>query len=182
MPRTLAVIVAAVCLGPVLAGAQVANGHTDARILNALSAAPASVADGATIIDHEHHVLRKGTNGWTCMSDDPRVPNNSPMCLDAPWLDLIDAMMAKQTPKLARLGVGYMLQEDLPVSNTDPFATEPSATNQWISKGGPHIMLVVPDDAILAGLPTDPRNGGPWVMWYGTPYAHLMIPTSPRQR
>jgi hypothetical protein len=25
-------------------------------------------------------------------------------------------------------------------------------------------------------LPTDSKNGGPWVMWAGTPYAHLMIP------
>ena len=27
-------------------------------------------------------------------------------------------------------------------------------------------------------LPTDPHSGGPWVMWRGTPYAHLMVPTA----
>ena len=26
------------------------------------------------------------------------------------------------------------------------------------------------------GLPTNPGSTGPWVMWKGTPYAHLMIP------
>ena len=30
--------------------------------------------------------------------------------------------------------------------------------------------------AMLAGITTDHRNGGPWVMWPDTPYAHIMIP------
>ena len=28
----------------------------------------------------------------------------------------------------------------------------------------------------LAGISTDPRSGGPWVMWADTPYAHVMVP------
>jgi hypothetical protein len=23
---------------------------------------------------------------------------------------------------------------------------------------------------------SDPRSGGPWIMWGGTPYEHLMVP------
>jgi hypothetical protein len=42
-------------------------------------------------------------------------------------------------------------------------------------------MMVFPDSKTLDGLPTDPNAGGPWVMWKGTPYAHLMIPTAPRR-
>jgi hypothetical protein len=34
----------------------------------------------------------------------------------------------------------------------------------------------VPDLASLAGTPTDPANGGPYVMYAGTPYAHVMAP------
>lgn len=41
-------------------------------------------------------------------------------------------------------------------------------------------MIVVSDQELLEGLPTDPENGGPWVMWKDTPYAHIMIPTVPR--
>ncbi len=37
-------------------------------------------------------------------------------------------------------------------------------------------MIIVPDVEMLAGLPTDPHSGGPWVMYKGTPYAHIMIP------
>jgi hypothetical protein len=80
------------------------------------------------------------------------------------------------------MGFAYMLQGDLPVSNTDPFATAPTPTNQWIQTGGPHIMVLVPDPKLLEGISTDPENGGPFVMWKGTPYAHLMIPTVPRER
>ncbi len=37
-------------------------------------------------------------------------------------------------------------------------------------------MIIVPDVEMLNGMPTDPNSGGPWVMFQGTPYAHIMIP------
>jgi hypothetical protein len=37
-------------------------------------------------------------------------------------------------------------------------------------------MVITPDAAALSALPTDPAGGGPWVMWPGTPYAHIMVP------
>jgi hypothetical protein len=40
-------------------------------------------------------------------------------------------------------------------------------------------MVILPDVAQLDALPTDPQNGGPWVMWKGTKYAHIMMPTAP---
>lgn len=174
--------IAAASLAPAVAAAQNGNGHTEALVRNALSAAPPSVATGATVVDHNHAVVRKGSNGWTCMPDDPGIPNNSPMCLDEPWLDFIGAMMAKRTPKVSRIGFGYMLQGDMPVSNIDPAATAATPTNQWLQVGVPHIMVIVPDTAAFATLTSDPHNGGPWIMWRGTPYAHIMIPTVPRER
>jgi hypothetical protein len=151
-----------------------------ARIQNALSAAPPAVAAHATVADMDGTVLRAGTNGWVCLPDMANVPNNAPMCLDAPWRELIDAWQHHRTPKLTAIGVGYMLQGDLPVSNTDPFAQAPTADNHWIQHGPPHIMLIVPDARLLETVSTDPANGGPWVMWKGTPYAHIMIPTVAR--
>jgi hypothetical protein len=177
---------------PALAGAQAAHsaGHAPAAagpraaagdpalVANALSAAPASIAAGATVMGHDGRVLRKGTTDWVCMPDMPDVPNDTPMCLDAPWRDFIDAWMKKRTPQVTRLGFGYMLQGDMPVSNTDPFATAPTADNQWIAHGDPHVMVLLPDRALLDALPTDPKGGGPFVMWKGTPYAHVMVPAA----
>ncbi len=41
-------------------------------------------------------------------------------------------------------------------------------------------MLVAPDAAMLEGMTRDPAAGGPYVMWDGTPYAHVMIPIADR--
>lgn len=152
----------------------------DARIRNALSAAPEAVARHAAVADFDGTLLREGTNGWVCMPDMPDVPNNSPMCLDANWRELIDAVQNQRAPSFRGIGISYMLQGDMPVSNTDPFATAPTADNQWIQAGEPHIMVAVSDLTMLEGLSTDPNSGGPFVMWKGTPYAHIMIPTVPR--
>jgi hypothetical protein len=29
---------------------------------------------------------------------------------------------------------------------------------------------------MLKGIPSDPDQGGPFVMWGDTPYAHIMVP------
>jgi hypothetical protein len=39
-------------------------------------------------------------------------------------------------------------------------------------------MIAVPDLKAVDGLPNDPDNGGPYVMWKGTPYAHIMAPVA----
>lgn len=151
-------------------------------IANALSAAPASVAEKATVMGHDGRVLRQGSNDWVCMPDMPDVPNNTPMCLDAPWRSFIDAWMHKKTPTVSQLGFGYMLQDDMPVSNTDPFATVSTSTNQWIQDSGPHVMMLVPDQRMLESMSSDPKSGGPFVMWKGTPYAHVMVPAVARRK
>lgn len=164
---------------PAVVAAQ--DGADRARIENARSAAPPALAANATVADFEQNVLHEGTNGWVCLPTMPDVPNNSPMCLDETWRTWMDAYMNRREPKIDRIGVAYMLQQDLPVSNIDPFATGPTPDNQWLEDAGPHIMMVFPDPKMLDGFPTDPDNGGPWVMWKGTPYAHLMIPTIGRR-
>ncbi|MBY0492087.1 MAG: hypothetical protein K2R93_19760 [Gemmatimonadaceae bacterium] len=156
-----------------------AQSTADAKlVVNALSAAPAGVAKHATVMASDGRVLRKGTSDWVCMPDMPDVPNNTPMCLDAPWRGFIDAWMKQARPTVKQLAFGYMLQGDMPVSNTDPFAKAPSPNNQWIQNGEPHVMVLVPDPKMLDVLPTDPANGGPFVMWKGTPYAHVMVPVT----
>jgi len=56
------------------------------KLKNAMSTGPPSVAKDATILDRvdvaKAKVLRKGTNGWTCLPDDPGSPGNDPQCLD----------------------------------------------------------------------------------------------------
>ena len=84
------------------------------------------------------------------------------------WRNFMDALKNKKKPTYT--------QGDRPVSNTDPYATEPKPGDDWVEKLGAHIMVLVPDVDTLKSVPTNSKNGGPWVMGAGTPYAHVMIP------
>lgn len=179
LPMSLTLLLAI----PSLALAQGGKADRDALVKNALSAAPPEVAAGATVMDLDQNVLREGTNGWTCFPDNPNTANNSPICVDDVWAEVLSAYMGKREPKTSSMvGLSYMLQGDEPVSNKDPYATGPTPDNEWIENAPPHIMIWVPDQSLLEDLPTDPHNGGPWVMWKGTPYAHIMMPTPRRTK
>jgi hypothetical protein len=156
-----------------------AGGRADAaKIARAMSAAPATISKNATIMamtaDGKMQELRKGTNGWMCLVE----ANGTPMCLDKEWQAWADGWINKKDPQVKGVGLAYMLQGDKGASNTDPYATKAAPDNQWVVSG-PHVMVIVPDPAQLDSLPTDPNSGGPWVMWKGTKYAHVMMPTVP---
>ena len=150
-------------------------------IKSAESAAPASIARNASImtIDAEGKatMLREGSNGWTCMPDSPATPGPDPMCADGNAMKWADAWIHHKPPPQGVVGVMYMLEGGTDASNTDPYATKPTAENDWV-KTGPHVM-VVGSKEVLAGYPsgTKPDTAAPYVMWAGTPYAHLMVPT-----
>lgn len=152
-------------------------GDKMALIKDAMSAAPDSIAKNATIMDWSGNTLQKGTNGYTCYPTPPNLNGTAPMCLDKPWMAWADAWMNKKPFKASSVGTAYMLAGDGGASNIDPFAKGPTPDNQWVVEG-PHLMTIVPDAAALEGISTDPKNGGPYVMWKGTPYAHIMIPTT----
>jgi hypothetical protein len=149
-----------------------AQERADAMIADALSATTPEMAKGATVIDWENNVLKEGDNGWTCFPTAPQF-EKAPMCVDGPWLTWADAWANKGPVSIGELGISYMLAGDSGASNSDPYAAEPG--DDWVV-AGPHLMIIVPDPAMLDGISTDPENGGPWVMWKGTPYAHVMVP------
>ena len=154
----------------------VAPPTTDAdKIKSALSAAPASIAKDATVMDMPSmKVLKQGTNGWTCIPDSPS-PGVDPMCVDKNGMEWAQAWMSHKDPPPGKMALGYMLMGGSDASNTDPFATEPKAGDKWVDTG-PHIMVMNIADH-FAGYPTTATNTKvPYVMFAGTPYAHLMIP------
>lgn len=151
-----------------------------AAIDDALTAGPPQITEDAKVMTMEGEVLREGTGTYTCFPGVEGGPG--PMCLDAEWMRWADAWMNKKEFEPQGVGVAYMLAGDKPgggASNVDPFATEPTSDNQWVVEG-PHLMVLLPDRAALDGLSTDPEAGSPYVMWQGTPYAHIMVPVAPR--
>jgi hypothetical protein len=172
---------AALCLAllghAIVAVAQEKEGMSaSAKIAEAVSAGPAKLAENAAVVDWDGTALREGTNGWTCFPDTPDQPGITPMCLDGQWLKWADAWHNKKDATgVTEIGLAYMLRGGWDASNTDPYATEPS---EDAVPSGPHLMVILPDPAALDGLSTDHTTGGPWVMWKGTPFAHIMIPIS----
>jgi len=146
----------------------------DELIALAESAAPIEISGNATIIDMEGNVLREGTNRWACFA----MPGE-PMCLDEPWMSWAESYMNQdEDVQIDRVGISYMLRGDQGTSNIRPYVEEPTPDNDWVITG-PHLMLIAPDPSMFEGLPTDPMEGGPYIMWAGTPFEHVMIPIYP---
>lgn len=154
---------------------------TDADIVkSAMSAAPAAIARGATVVsanaDGSMRVVRKGDNGFTCMADNPATPGPDPMCGDANAMEWASAWIGKKTPPAGKVGFMYMLEGGTDASNTDPYAEAPTEANNWV-KTGPHVMIVGAK-GMMDGYPRTPSpdTTRPYVMWPDTPYEHLMLP------
>ena len=155
---------------------------SDAQLIaSAESAAPASVGKHATIVAMDSagkmRTLRKGTNNFTCMPDNPATPGPDPMCMDPAAMEWVHAYVGHASPPQGKVGFMYMLAGGTDASNTDPYADKPTATNHWIQTG-PHVMIVGADASFYDAYPksADPDTSIPYVMWAGTPYQHLMAP------
>ena len=163
-----------------LFSAAAAAAESQDKIAEALSAAPPQVAADAEVRAMDGTVLREGEGSYTCFPSPGDFAG--PMCMDGAFLGWLDAMMKGEEPAVETIGLSYMLAGDSHAggaSNIDPAARTPTADNDWVVEG-PHVMIVVPDPALLEGLPTTPVGNGPYVMWDGTPYAHIMMPVAER--
>jgi hypothetical protein len=155
---------------------------SDTQIIkSAMSAAPAKVAKGAAIMameaDGKMRTVREGSNGFTCMADNPATPGPDPMCMDKNAMEWVHAWIGHTAPPAGKVGFMYMLEGGTDASNTDPYATKPEANNHWV-KTGPHVMIVGADASFYDNYPksADPDTSVPYIMWAGTPYQHLMAP------
>jgi len=155
---------------------------TDKQLIDsARAAAPITIGENATVVTMESdgniRTIIKGTNGFTCMPDNPATPGPDPMCMDKNALEWAMAWVEHKNPPTGKVGFMYMLAGGTDASNTDPYATKPASGNHWI-KTGPHVMVVGADSSFYDSYPedADPDVNQPYVMWANTPYIHLMAP------
>ena len=148
---------------------------------SAMQAAPAKVSASAAIValeaDGSMRTVRAGSNGFTCMADNPATPGPDPMCMDAVAMEWAGAWIGHKPPATGKIGFMYMLSGGTDASNIDPYALAPTADNHWVETG-PHVMIVGADPSFYDMYPKSaaPDTSVPYVMWAGTPYQHLMIP------
>ena len=177
MNRVLAFAISGL-LGLGFAQTTVAAGPASDPVASAISAAPPSIGQHATVMGLDMKILRKGDNGWTCFPDDPNSPGDDPMCMDANGMEWMMAFMNHTAPPATKVGMSYMLQGGSDASNLDPSFTKPPTGGKWVTTG-PHLMILNASVAAASGYPAgqaDPDTSRPYVMWSGSPYAHIMFP------
>jgi hypothetical protein len=153
----------------------ISGDSTPAKIARAVSAGPPDVAKGARIIDTDAQgkmvVLREGSNGFTCMPGNPNVVGKPSMCADAASMQWFsDAKAHKPKPTNTVPGITYML-----AGATQRSYSDPNDTTSTPIEVGPHWMIMWPFDPKTTGLPTTHKPTGAYIMWAGSPYAHVHI-------
>ena len=157
----------------------------DEQITLALSAAPPHIAKDASVLvfgaDGKLKEGKPGTNGFTCIPTVMNLPDPDPMCIDAAvkqwWEDLM-----KNAPKPSNTvpGIAYMARggSHWEKGGRVVMKAEPGAK---IVKEPPHWMIMWPFAAKTTMLPAAPNPSGVYVMFDGTPYAHVMVYQDPRK-
>jgi hypothetical protein len=155
--------------------------HDDTRvkIARALSAGPSNIIRHATVAEPDGHgglrILRPGTNDFTCMPGNANGIGKPPVCADKvamQWNKDFDEHKPRPTNTVP--GIEYMLAGATQRSDSDPFDT----TSPPI-KIGPHWMILWPFDPKTSGLPTAHKSTGAYIMWAGSPYAHVHVMGTP---
>ena len=142
------------------------------------TAAPEQIVAKASIImmqeDGKPKSLQTGTNGYTCLIGS----DGTPLCADENGMAWLNAVGYKSDPP-NKIGFIYRLAGDTGTSNHEPHAQR-STRQHWVQTG-PHVMIVGP---LVKDMPGYPRSADvadptqPYVMFPGTPYEHLMLPTT----
>lgn len=155
----------------------------DDLIKLAMSAAPARISKDATVmIPGEGGKMveaKKGTNGFTCLPDIDGQEKPDPICGDPAamqWAN--DLMSGAPKPSNTVPGISYMAQGGWHWEKDGKILMKGEEGSKRVSEP-PHWMIFWPVDSKASGIPNLPTKFGAYVMFDGTPYAHLMIYQNP---
>lgn len=150
----------------------------------ALSAAPPSISKEAGVMvygeDGKLTETKKSENGFTCIPTVMNLPDPDPMCMDAAayqWM--MDIMNNAPKPTNTVPGIAYMARGGSHFEKGGKVVM--SGDGAKIVKEPPHWMIMWPFDPTPTKLPTAPNPSGSYIMFDGTPYAHLMVYQDPRK-
>ena len=169
----------------------------DVQIAGAVMAAPADQRAGATVIGFDaqgkHTTLRAGTGTLVCLADDPKRDGFSVACYHKdlePFMargrELAAAGNKGRGPaddvryKEAQAGTLKMPKDPALLTIVEGTAFDAAAGT--VANMYTRWVIYTPGaTAESTGLPTTPAPGAPWLMFPGTPGAHIMIsPARPK--
>jgi hypothetical protein len=150
----------------------------------ALSAAPAHISKEAGVMiygsDGKLTETRKSTNGFTCIPTVMNLPEPDPMCMDATvhqWMT--DLMNNALKPTNTVPGIAYMARGGSHFEKDGQVVM--SGEGAKVVSEPPHWMVMWPFESAATKLPTRPNLSGVYIMFEGSPYAHLMVYQDPRK-
>jgi hypothetical protein len=167
------------------------------RIAQAVSPAPSTLRAGATVMGYDSAgklvTLRQGTNDLICLADDSRRKNFHVSC----YFKALEPFMARGRELRAKglssdsadsvraneIRAGKLAMPKTPTALYQLGAPREQVSDSGV-KGARYLYVVYMPYATPAstGLTIQPLNdGGPWLMYPGKPWAHIMIaPTQPQ--
>jgi hypothetical protein len=150
----------------------------------ALSAAPAHLVKEVGVMvygaDGKLTEARPSTNGFTCIPTVMNLPEPDPMCMDAAvhqWMT--DLMNNAPNPTNTVPGIAYMARGGSHFEKDGKVVM--SGDGAKAVKEPPHWMIMWPFESATTKLPTTPNPSGSYIMFDGTPYAHVMVYQDPKK-
>lgn len=190
--RGIVGLIAVVAL-PVVAQSQTVSYAPPARqIAAAVSPLPEPLQKGAKVLGYDASgklvTLRPGTNEMVCLADDPSSKNFHVSC----YHQSLEPFMARgrelRSQKMAEEMIDSTRARDVRAGRL-AMPSKPAALYQYFAnrdsvdaatgavKGAQYLYVVYTPYATYktTGISEAPVDGGPWIMFPGTPFAHLMI-------
>jgi hypothetical protein len=150
----------------------------------ALSGAPPHLVNEVGVMiygaDGKLTETKKSTNGFTCIPTVMNLPDPDPMCMDAAvqqWM--MDLMDNAPKPTNTVPGIAYMARGGSHFEKDGKVVM--SGDGAKVVKEPPHWMLMWPFESATTRLPATPNASGSYIMFEGTPYAHLMVYQDPKK-
>jgi hypothetical protein len=169
----------------------------DVQIAGAVQAAPADQRATATVIGFDAQgtptTLRQGTGTLVCLADDPKDTAFSVACYHKdlePFMARGRALAAEGTkgrgpaddPRYKEIAAGTLAMPSVPTLLTIVQGSSFDAAAGTVADSYTRWVIYTPGaTSESTGLPTTPGPGAPWLMFPGTPGAHIMIsPARPK--
>ncbi len=159
-----------------------AQENSEQQIKEALEPLPPQLRDGTTVVlgqGAERQVLRKGSNDLICRADSP-APGFMAHCHHKD----LDGLFSRMNQLYAQGKSSDEVRDQVSAEiQSGELAQPPAGATEYILLGRnlegalPIMTVSLPNaTAQSTGLPTERDSYRPWLMWAGTPLAHVMLP------
>ncbi len=172
--------------------APVSYATPERQIAAAVSPLPANLQKEAKVVGYDETgkltTLRAGTNEMICIADNPANPRFHVSCYHKSLEPFMSRGRALRAQKLPEDQIDSLRAREVRAKKL-AMPTRPAALYQYFAsrdsvdagtgavKGAQYLYVVYTPYATYktTGISEAPVAGGPWIMFPGTPFAHLMI-------